>query len=182
MSNPEVLLRLIDKIVVHRCKRDTLQLRIVWRGGETTSHRIPISVRSFAELSDSEKMEQFIIDKSRQGQLDEEIATQLTDIGYRSPKHMMVLPSTVKFIRLKHGIFQVRSQSHPRRIPGRLTVPQIVKILDVKAHWVYHHINMGRVQVQKDKSTGLYLFPDCPQTLEMFQRLKTGAVDNLRFS
>jgi hypothetical protein len=28
---------LIDKIIVHRCQRDTLQLRIVWRGGDTTS-------------------------------------------------------------------------------------------------------------------------------------------------
>ena len=182
-EHQKALLRcLIDKIVVHRCERDTLQLRIVWRGGETTSQKIPIPVGSFAELSGSEEMEQFIVNKSRQGQLDEEIATQLTALGYRSPQCMTVLPSTVKTIRLRHGIFQVRSQSHPRRIAGHLTVPQIAKALDVKAHWVYHHINMGRIQVQKDPSTGLYLFPDRPETLEMFQKLKTGDVDNLRFS
>ena len=63
-----------------------------------------------------------------------------------------------------------------------LTVPQTAKMLDVKAHWVYHHINMGRIQVQKDESTGLYLFPDRPKTMEMFQKLKTGDVNNLRFS
>ncbi|MFC1714277.1 recombinase family protein, partial [Candidatus Poribacteria bacterium] len=181
-EHQKALLRcLIDKIVIHRCKRDTIQLRIVWRGGETTSQKIPISVRSFAELSGSEEMEQFIIDKSRQGQLDEKIAAQLTALGHRSPKHMTVLPSTVKFIRLKHGIFQVRSQSHPRRIAGSLTVPQIAKMLDVKLHWIYHHINMRRIQVQKDASTGLYLFPDRPKTMEIFQKLKTGDVNNLRF-
>ena len=88
------------------------------------------------------------MDKSRQGQLDEEIATQLTALGYRSPQRMMVLPSTVRTIRLKHGIFQVRSQSHPRRIAGSLTVPQIAKVLDMKVHWIYHHIDMRRIQVQ----------------------------------
>ena len=182
-EHQKALLRcLIDKIVVHRCKRDTLQLRIVWRGGETTSQKIPISVGSFAELSGSEEMEQFIIDKSRQGQLDEKIAEHLTALGYRSPQRMTVLPSTVRTIRLKHRIFQVRSQSHPRRIAGSLTVPQIAKVLDVKVHWIYHHIDMRRIQVQKDASTGLYLFPDRPKTLEMFQKLKTGDVNNLRFS
>ncbi len=88
----------------------------------------------------------------------------------------------MRTIRLKHRIFQVRSQSHPRRIAGSLTVPQIAKVLDVKVHWIYHHINMHRIQVQKDASTGLYLFPDRPKTLEMFQKLKTGDVNNLRFS
>jgi len=45
-------------VVVHRCKRDTLQLRIVWQGGETTTQKIPIPVGSFAELSGSKEMEQ----------------------------------------------------------------------------------------------------------------------------
>ncbi len=182
-EHQKALLRcLIDKIVVHRCKRDTLQLRIVWRGGETTSQKIPIPVVSFAQLSGSEEMEWLIIDKSRQGQLDGEIAAQLTALGHRLPQRMTVLPSTVKTIRLRHGILQVRSQAHPRRIAGYLTVPQIAKVLDVKVHWIYHHINMRRIQVQKDASTGLYLFPDRPKTMEMFQRLKTGSVNNLRFS
>src|SRR5262249_36042925 len=28
---------LIDKVVIHRCAPDTLQVRIVWKGGETTT-------------------------------------------------------------------------------------------------------------------------------------------------
>jgi len=55
-EHQKALLRcLIDKVIVHRCKRDTLQLRIVWRGGETTSQKIPIPVGSFAELSGSKE-------------------------------------------------------------------------------------------------------------------------------
>jgi len=84
----------------------------------------------------------------------------------------------VQTIRLRHGIFQVRHQSHPRRIAGYLTVPQIAKMIDKKAHFLYHLINTGRIKVKKDAKTGLYLFPDNPQTLEMFHQLKTGDVDN----
>jgi DNA invertase Pin-like site-specific DNA recombinase len=164
---------LIDKIVVHRCQRDTVQLRIVWRGGDTTSQKIPIPVKSFAELSGAQEMEQIIIDQSQKGQSDEAIAEHLTQLGYRSPQRLKVLPSTVQTIRLKHGIFQVRHQSHPRRIPGYLTVPQIAGMIDKKAHWIYHLINIGRIKVKKDAETGLYLFPDCPETLEMFRQLKT---------
>jgi DNA invertase Pin-like site-specific DNA recombinase len=180
-EHQKALLRcLIDKIVVHRCQRDTLQLRIVWRGGDTTSQKIPIPVNSFAELSGAQEMEQIILNHSQKGQSDEAIAAHLTQLGHRSPQCLKVLPSTVKIIRLRHGIFQVRHQSHPRHIPGYLTVPQIARMIDQKVHWIYHLINTGRIKVKKDNKTGLYLFPDRPETLEMFQKLKTGAVDNCR--
>ena len=125
-EHQKALLRcLIDKVVAHRCERDMLLVRIVWQGGDTTSFEVPIPVGSFAELSGSKEMERTILDQSRRGQSDEAIAAHLTALGYRSPQRAFVLPSTVKTLRLKHGIFQVRSQSHPRRIPGSLTVPQI---------------------------------------------------------
>jgi hypothetical protein len=93
-----------------------------------------------------------------------------------------VLPSTVKTIRLKHHIFQKRCQSHPRRITGHLTLPQVARALDVKPQWMYHLINKGCIQISKDADTGLYLFPDKPETLAAFRQLKEGTVNNLRFS
>jgi len=180
----KALLRcLIDKVIAHRSARDCVQVRIVWAGGDTTTQHIPTPVGSFAELSGTEEMEKIILDLSRQGELDEDIAEHLTSLGYRSPMDThKVLPSTVKIIRLKHGIFQKRSQSHPRRIEGYLTVPQIAKALDISVHWVYDRINNGRIQIVKDADTKLYLFPDDPATLESFKALKEGKLDNLRFS
>ena len=105
-------------------------MRIVWRGGDITSQKIPIPVGSFAELSGSQEMERIILDYSQKGKSDEAIAAHLTALGHRSPQSLKVLPSTVQTIRLKHGIFQVRHQSHPRRIPGYLTVPQIARVID----------------------------------------------------
>jgi hypothetical protein len=91
------------------------------------------------------------------------------------------LPSTVKGIRLKLGLMQNRSQSHPRRIAGYLTVPQLAKALAITPHWVYHQIKRGTVAISRDAATGLYLFPDRPETLEAFRQLRAGHLSELRY-
>jgi hypothetical protein len=47
---------LIDKVVVHRSAPDTLQVRIVWRGGDTTASALPVTVGALAHLSSAKKM------------------------------------------------------------------------------------------------------------------------------
>ena len=179
----KALLRcLIDKVVIHRLAPDHVQTRIVWKGGETTTVLVPVTVGAFRRLSSAAEMEATILELSRQAKSDEEIAAGLTELGHSSPKNRQaVLPSTVKTIRLKHRIFQKRSQSHPRRIPGYLTIPQIAQALEVTAHWIYHLIRCGKIEVARDQPTGLYLFPDQPETLNLFQQLKAGTLQNLRF-
>src|SRR5713101_4689580 len=113
----KALLRaLIDKVVVHRLACDRVQARIVWKGGETTTLSIPVPVGALKDLAGAETMERIILKRSAAGVLDEAIAQELTELGYRSPLRPAVLPSTVKIMRLKHGLFQnVRSP-----IPGEL--------------------------------------------------------------
>jgi len=185
LSQPQkkALLRcLIDKVVLHRSARDYVQTRIVWKGGATTTVQLPISLGSWAELSSANKMEAHILTLSREGTSDPEMAKQLSDLGYRSPMRQAVLPSTVKTIRLRHHLFQKRSQSHPRAIPGYLTVSQLAQALDISRHWVYDRIHNGCIHISKDAHTGLYLFPDTPATLETFKQLTAGTLHNLRFS
>jgi DNA invertase Pin-like site-specific DNA recombinase len=178
----KALLRcLIEKVVLHRIARDCAQARIVWVGGETTTLRIPISVQKFSELSGAEEMEQTILKLSAKGISDEEIARRLTASGLRSPKHQSVLPSTVKTIRLRHGIMIERHQSHPRRIEGFLTVPQLAKELGITVHFIYDRIHKGTIEIVKDQATGLYLFPDRPATIKQFRKLIDGRLKNLRF-
>ena len=182
-QHKKALLRaLIDKVVVHRLARDQMQARIVWKGGETTTLLIPVPIGTFKDLAGAETMERMILERSTAGILDEVIAQELTDLGYRSPMGLVVLPSTVKGIRLKHGIFQTRSQSHPRRIEGALTISQIATALDIDPHWIYDRIHNGTIQVDKDPITRLFLFPDSPTTLEQFRQLHSGTFQNLRFS
>src|SRR6266699_3448118 len=182
-KHKKALLRaLIDKVVVHRLARDRVQARIVWKGGETTTLSIPVRVGALADLTGAEVMERLILERSLAGQSDETIAQELTALGYRSPLSQVVLPSTVKIMRLKHGQFLKRSQSHPRRIEGALTISQIAGALDIDPHWIYDRIHNGTIQVDKDPQTRLFLFPDEPETIEQFKRLRAGQFQHLRFS
>jgi DNA invertase Pin-like site-specific DNA recombinase len=179
----KALLRcLIDKVVLHRPSAEWVQARIVWRGGETTTLQIPVPVGSLKDLAGADMMERLVLERSAQGIADEVIASELTAQGYRSPMHPFVLPSTVRTLRLKHGQFQVRSQSHPRHVAGSLTLTQLAKLLDIAPHWIYDRINNGTVQITKDVTTHLYLFPDEPATLQGFRQLVKGTVKKLNFS
>jgi hypothetical protein len=172
---------LIDKVVVRRSAPDTLQVRIVWRGGDTTDAALPVTVGSLARLSTAKKMEREILRHSKAGKTDEEIAALLTRQGHRSPKHATVLASTVRILRLGHRLFRKRSQSHPRRIPGYVTVPQLARTLMVTKYWIYDRIHNGTIQVARDRQTSLYLFPDQPKTITLFKQLRAGKVHQLRF-
>jgi len=177
LSQPQrkALLRcLIDKVVVHRVPRDEVQTRIVWKGGATTTLAVPVTVGAFIDLQGAAAMEQQILTRFAAGHTDAAIAAQLTQQGYRSPQRPDVLPSTVQIIRLKHGLMQQRHQSHPRHVAGYLTVPQLARRLGVSPHWLYDRLANGQIQLEKDPTTGLYLFPDQPTTLEHLQQLRAG--------
>jgi DNA invertase Pin-like site-specific DNA recombinase len=172
---------LIDKVVVHRSAPDTIQVRIIWRGGETTSKALTVTVGALARRSGAEAMEQKILELTKQNKSDEEIATLLTREGYRSPKHDAVLPSTVRIIRLRHRLFRKRSQSHPRRVAGFLTVTQVADDIGAVPHWIYSRIHNGTIEVARDAATNLYLFPDKPKTIALFKQLLAGKLQKLRF-
>jgi len=126
-------------------------------------------------------MEKTILSLAKRGKHDEEIAARLTEQGYRSPKHSVVLPSTVRSIRLRHRLLRQRSQSHPRHVPGFLTVPQLARKVRVTPHWIYDRIHNGTIAIARDAETNLYLFPDNPRTQTLFQQLRAGKLQQLRF-
>jgi len=172
---------LIDKVVVHRPAPDTIRVRIVWRGGETTTKALTVTVGSLARRSGAKAMEQEILELTKQDKSDEEIATMLTREGYRSPRHDTVLPSTVRIIRLRHRLLRKRSQSHPRHISGFLTVTQVADAIGAVPHWIYSRIHNGTIVLARDAATNLYLFPDKPKTITLFKQLLAGKLQKLRF-
>ena len=177
----KALLRsLIDKVVIRRVQRDAVQIRVVWKGGEVTTAALPIPVGSMADLSNAKELELKILEMVGHKLGDDEVAQRLTSEGFRSPLRPVVLPSTVRTIRLRHRIFITHHQSHPRRIPGYLTVPQLAERLNIARHWIYDRIHNGTIQVVLDKKLRTYLFPDRPKFLERFRKLITGKLHNLR--
>ncbi len=182
-AQKKALLRcLIDKVVVQRSPRDQLHTRIVWKGGDTTTIAIPIAVNSIAELSNGAELEQRILSLSREGVDDETIAQQLTAEGFRSPMDpQRVLTNTVRCTCLKYGVLITRSQSHPCRVPGYLSITQLARALEVPVHWIYDRIHNGTIRIARDAQAGAYLFPDSAQTLRQFRQLQAGKRKSLRF-
>ena len=107
---------------------------------------VPVTVGSLARLSNAKEMEEIIIKQSQAGDTDEKLAQHLTSAGFRSPMEKSVLVSTVKNIRLKHNLLRKTSQSHPRRIAGFLTIPQLAKITGCPRHWIYDRIHNGQIK------------------------------------
>ncbi|HMB04525.1 MAG TPA: recombinase family protein [Isosphaeraceae bacterium] len=178
----KALLRcLIDKVVVHRIAPDRVHCRVVWRGGETTDADVAVTVGSWSRLSEGREIEESILRLARQGKSDEEIAQYLTERGHHSPRHTTVLCSSVRIVRLRHGLLRDRRQSHPRQIPGFLTVPQLTAKLGLERSWIYDRIHNGTIQVTPDAARKLYLFPDTPETLARFRKLRAGKLNSLRF-
>lgn len=181
-SQKKSLLRsLIEKVVIHRLAPDQVQTRVVWQGGATTSDVVRVTVGKFAWLTGAKEMEKTIEKLAREGLSDKEIAEQLTNAGHRSPRAEVVLENTVRIVRLRKGILRVNHQSHPRQFDGYLTAPQLTKKLGVPQHWIYDRINNGTIAIKKDDSTGSYLFPDKPDTIQQLKKLRDGKIDRVGY-
>lgn len=173
-SQKKALLRsLIDKVVIHRIAHDQVQTRVVWRGGATTSDVVRITVGKFAWLSGAKEMEATIACMTSEGRSDEEIAEHLTNAGHRSPRSDKVLESTVRIVRLRKGILRRVHQSHPCRVEGFLTIPQLAKQLGISRWWISDRIHNGTIKAKKNEKAKCYLFPDTPEMLAELKALVT---------
>jgi DNA invertase Pin-like site-specific DNA recombinase len=177
----KALLRcLIEKVVLRRARSDTVQVRVVWKGGDVTDAEIPVPVKTVRHLSQYKQMQQEIVKLSGQGLKDKEAADRLTRAGFRSPSRNTVLPGTVREIRIRHGILRHPGHPRARAIRGRLTVTQLANKLGVLSHWIYDRIHNGVIPITKDKKLKLYLFPNRPQTLAQFRKLVNGKLQTIR--
>src|SRR5262249_18531783 len=177
----KALLRcLVDKVVVQRRAADTVQVRIVWKGGETSTAAVPVSTASWSGLSGAGEIEAAVIRLAGQGKTDREIARELTHQGCRSPRTCGVSAHMVLRIRLRQRVLRDRRQAVPHCIPGYLTVAQLAGRLHVSPFVIYARIESGRIEIVKHAEWKRYLFPDAPRTITMMQQLLAGKIQKLR--
>ena len=176
----ELLRCLIDKVVLHRVPSDAVQVRVVWKGGAFSSATVAVPVRTMQRLSQFNQMQQEVLRLGAQGHGDAEVARRLTHAGFRSPSCYTVLPSTVREIRLRHGVLLRPGQSRPRHVAGYLTVTALAKKMGILSHWIYDRIHSGVIHVRKDNQSRTYLIPDNRETLKRFRQLLSGKLQTLR--
>jgi len=181
-SQKKALLRtLIDKVVLHRIATDQVRVRLVWRGGQTTTVEMRVPVSSFARLSDWQQIQDSVAHLACEGQTDEQIAAVLTANGHRAPSGGDITVATVRKIRFKNRLLRYPKKSRPCQIAGYLTIAQLADKLKVTYTKIYWHILDGTINVKKDESTKCYLFPDKPFTVAQIRQLLEGKISQVEF-
>ena len=179
----KALLRsLIDKVVLRRVAAERLSVRIIWRGGAVSELEVGVAVYTHRVLSRGAEMEGRLLDLARQGVDDATIAARLTTEGYRSARCDHVPVDTVRHIRESHRVLRDWRRTHPRHIPGWLTMAELARRLHVSREWIERRIRNGKIIITRDVAARRFLFPDTDDTLDNFAKLKAGTVDRLDYT
>jgi hypothetical protein len=121
-------------------------------------------------------MEARVLTLARAGVDDVAIARTLTAEGHHSAQHRTtVLPSTVRSIRLQHGLKLVPERTRWPQMPGWLTVTSIAARLQVSEKWLRGCLRAGAIRTVREPSER-YLFPDSESALEALQQLRARMV------
>jgi DNA invertase Pin-like site-specific DNA recombinase len=182
-AHKKALLRcLIEKVILHRTAPERIDIRIVWRGGEISEKQVEPKVHALHALTRSADMQTRMLELARQGMTDAEAAEVLTSEGYRSPRCNHVLARTVQVFRQRHRVLRGVSRTHPRHIPGWLTMAELAKRVQVSRCWIERRIWNGTIVITRHVAAKRYLFPDTEETIAALQKLKSGKLNNLNFA
>ena len=179
-AHKKALLRcLVEKVILHRGVRERIDIRIVWRGGEISEAQVEPRVHALHAFSRGAELQARILDLARQDLTDAEVANLLTEEGYRSPRGSRVLARTVQVFRQRHRVLRGTSRTHPRHIPGWLTMAELARRLQVSRYWIERRIRGGTIAITRDAEAKRYLFPDTEATIAALHKLKSGKAAHL---
>jgi DNA invertase Pin-like site-specific DNA recombinase len=179
-AHRKALLRcLIERVVLDRGEHDVASVRIVWRGGAVTDLEIRMKVNRIDKLTRGTEMRERVLDLSRNGIPDDEIASTLTGEGHRSPTcENKVLPITVGQIRRGAGIRVSDPRSRWSHDKGLLSAPQLAVRLNIPVNWIYVQIRQKRLLIER-QPTGAYLFRNTLAVLEAVRNLRNHTINRL---
>src|SRR3712207_6007766 len=175
----ELLRCLIDKVVLRRTGSNVAAVRIVWRGGAVSELEAELPVGTLATMPRGAEMEARVLELARSGLHDEEIVGVLAAEGHRSPQRARgVYPSTVRRIRLRHGIkLPCRCTRWPA-VPGWLTVKATAARLGLSEKWLRDRLRAALIRTRRGQS-GRYLFPDQQEAHAALLQLRAGQIDRV---
>ena len=162
-SQKKSLLRsLVEKVVLKR-NNDQVQLRIVWRGGDVSEEAVEVTVGRFDQLANLKELKQAVLKMAQEGIADKDIATQLTNAGFRSPRSDILLKSTVMRLRKEQGIRHQEKSCHPHVITGYLRPHQLAQRLGIPLSGFTIGFAMARLRSKRTQYTGRTCFRTHPK-------------------
>jgi DNA invertase Pin-like site-specific DNA recombinase len=170
----ELLRALIDKVVLRRPVGDKCEVRIVWKGGDWTTTALDLPVVAYAEMGGGEGLIAEVLRRARAGQPDRQIAAELTAAGFHAPLKRRLSVSSVRAIRLRHGVLSRKVEFRRRGLPGWISLGDAARRLGEHPAWAYYLIRHGRLLIQRDPEIGLYLVPDNKRSLQQLKQLLRG--------
>jgi hypothetical protein len=170
----ELLRTLIDKVVLQRPVGDRCEVRIVWKGGDWTTTVLDLPVVTYAEMGNGDGLIAEVLRRARDGQPDQQIATELTAAGYHAPLKQRLSVASVRRIRLNHGILARKAEFLRSGTPGWISLGQAATRIGEHTAWDYYMIRRGRLLIQRDPAVGLYLVPDSKIFIEQLRQLLRG--------
>lgn len=164
---------LIEKINIKKINEICI-IRIVWKGGFVTEINQPIKVNALKDLSNYDDFIQKFHELYKEGRNDEEIASEMTSLGYRGASSFLVSSQTIKSLRIKMKIYNdKRGEERNKRIKEEyLTVSDIMTITGKGRSWVHYHISRNNIEgVQSDQKHNIHLFPKTDSFIEKVKTL-----------
>lgn len=167
-SKKDLLRTIIEQVNIKRIKRDTCEIRIVWKGGMVSELKQPLRVNSLKDLTDYDQFMDTFNNLYALGLNDKNIAETMTDMGFRGASSFDVSAGMVKELRLK-----LRMYNDKRDIAeDYLTVADIMKITGKGRSWVHYHINAGNISgVQDRQKHNIFLFPKTDEFINTIKNL-----------
>lgn len=170
---------LIEKVVLDRGEHDITKARVVWRGSAVTELQVKMRVARQAALTHSDEMRDRALELARAKLNDGEIATVLTNEGYRSPANEeKVLLNTVSRLRRHAGVSPVKCSPRWRHSPELLSTNELAARLEIPVNWLYVQIRKGRIQIEPQPN-GAYLFENKPETIDRIGKLRNHTLENV---
>src|SRR3954453_6860151 len=151
-------------------------------GGEASELQVEPAVHALDALSRGAEMQARLLELARQGVADAAIADMLTREGHRSARCSYVPVRTVQIVRQRYRVLRGASRTHPRHLPGWLTIAELARQLRVSRSWIDRRIRDGTIAIRRDVAAKHYLFPDTEDSRAALQKLKSGEAHHLDFA
>lgn len=173
----ELLRSLIQTVILKRIQPDTVEIRIVWVSQHLTVLYAKPPVESRKSLSNYSDMVKRVRELWQEGLSDKEIASRVTQEGFKSARSETISGNTIVQIRVENEMYGVHWRSRgENEFDGYLTVRGLIKILNLKSHtWVYRRIadgTIGPAYIHCPTEKGPYLIKNDPQLINRLLQLR----------